>query len=176
MSDFIEELLVFMGVNAAVDSRTEGSNNRISLDNFIVQAEKVDILRPKPNCEYNERGFFGNKTFTANEKNISNVYLELYDYLIEKKIIKKKVQLTFYPTYTINADLIDESNLKRLININNADIPSSVKCYNIHYNKLSQLLKRYDYSIIYQFRNIGKAGKKIGKNGKNKKSCSIQET
>jgi hypothetical protein len=170
----MSELLEFVGITAA-DGAVEKSNNEIKFDNFITQGKDNNILTLKENCTITEPSLFGNKSFTMNNEYLFAIYMDLYDYLITKGIIIKQVKKaslwTWDNVHTINPNLIDESNLKKLINVNDKEFPNMLKCHTIDYKKLSNLLGSYKYKITDQVM-IAKGGKKrktkILKNSKKK--------
>ena len=125
-------------------------NQEIKFDDFIVKAKVADdaaktakktpILTLKKNIENckEKKGY-----------DLIEVYSNLYDYLVEKKIIDKKFSLFSFITFdsldTINKDLVSESKLRDLIKIHEINEKPNLKCYNIDCKALSTLLTDYKY-------------------------------
>jgi hypothetical protein len=127
------------------DKTIEVVNQEIKFDDFIVKAKIADDNSKTPiltfkkeikNCEKKE-GF-----------DLKQVYSDLYDYLVEKKIIDRKFSLFSFITFdsvdTINKDLAGEAKLKEL-KINEINEKPNLKCYNIDCKALSTLLTNYKY-------------------------------
>ena len=127
----------------------ETTGNQIKFDNFVQQAKDKGVLTKTDDCKAEQNGTLG----------IYNAYEELYAYLKYKKIIKSTAEaasiMTFETVDTINKDLIKESDIKRLVNKDNKDFPTSLKCYSIKHDKLSDLLEHYKYSATNEFKVIG---------------------
>jgi len=167
----MDYLFNILGITA-VDKVIEKSNNEIKFENFVKQANEKNIVTLIPECKDEQSsGWFSNSTPI-----IQDVYLGLYDYLVEKEIIKSKVQavsfITWDSVYTIDKTLIGLSKLKELIKKENTDFPKILKCYNINYNELSNLLEKYNYGVTDEIKLITKGGKrkKYKKKTKNKKT------
>ena len=82
--------------------------------------------------------------FAANIK-IDNDYFDLYGVLDNNNIIKKELSWgTFFTgssKYTVNPNVnIEPSSLEKIIKSN---MPDSLKCYNINYKELSNILKSH---------------------------------
>jgi len=151
------DFLFDMAEVEAVNKTAEGSNNEIKKDNFIEQATKLPILEEIPNCN--------------GKTNPDDMYLELYNYLILKKVITKKVGLatifTWDIIYTIDKSKLN--NLSTLLNRSNTDFPAALKCYNINYTKLTSFLTNYSYKTLDEY-------KRFHKGGKNKKTKKRRKT
>jgi len=59
--------------------------NTIDFDNFIYQAKNLEIITPNPNCKITIPGYLWNTITRANDYDIKDVYLSLYEYLVAKK-------------------------------------------------------------------------------------------
>jgi len=156
----------------------EKGNYEIMADNFILDAEKKSILTLKPDCKIEKPGWFGNNSYTIDDKFNKDAYLELYLYLAVKKIIIKKETNTWTwdYVYTVNKESIETNKLQDLIKKENNDFPNVLKCYEINYEELSNLLQKY--TVTKDENNKPKqGGKKKNKTNKrkNKKYTSTKK-
>lgn len=140
--DFFYSLFETVGETAVV----EGVNNEIKFTGFIVQGLKHNVLQKKQGiCKKNVKGWLYN-TESDDNTDIKDIYLGLYDHLIKKEIIMKKVGfLSIFSgdaIYTIDPSKIN--NIQQHIGI---DLPESMKCYSINYTNLENLLKNYNYNL-----------------------------
>lgn len=172
--DYMDNLLVFIGI-VAVDKALEESNNEIKFDNFIAQAKEKKILNLKDNCSIEQSGWFNNSNKNIDKNFDNDAYFDLYNYLIKKEVITKKVGkasiFTWDSIHTINEKLIEEIKLKELIKEGNADLPELLKCYTIDYQELHNLLEKYEYDGLDEVKLMVKKGG----NRKNRKIKTIQK-
>lgn len=156
----------FLGQMLAIEAGnrlTEKINNEIKFENFIGQGKEVGFLNVIKDCKHKVYGMSYKVDHTTN---IEPAYLDLYDYLVEKQIIKSKFGLetliTADKVHIVNPDksVLQPKNIKMLINPNNSDYPALLKCYDVDYNKLSNYLIKYEHASLNQFKVI-KGGKSL---------------
>jgi hypothetical protein len=156
----------FLGQMFAIEAGnrlTEKINNEIKFENFIGQGKEVGFLNVIKDCKHKVYGMSYKVDHTTN---IEPAYLDLYDYLVKKQIIKSKFGLetliTADQVHIVNPDksVLQPKNIKMLINPNNSDYPALLKCYHIDYNKLSNYLIKYEHASLNQFKVI-KGGKSL---------------
>ena len=145
--------VALMAGGIAANKAIEKTGNQIKFENFVQQAKDKGVLTKIDGCKPEQNGLFG-----ASFVGIDDAYLELYNYLIKKNIIKSTAGaaslVTFDSIDTINKDLIKESDVKRLVDKDNKDFPKSLKCYTIHHTKLSDFLEGYKYSATNELKVI----------------------
>lgn len=139
--EFFNSFFETVGETAVV----EGVNNEIKFTGFIVQGLKQNVLQKKQGiCKKNVKGWLYN-TESDDNTDIKDIYLGLYDHLIKKEIIKKKVGfLSIFSGDAIYT--IDPSKINNIQHIG-IDLPESMKCYSINYTNLENLLKNYKYNL-----------------------------
>ena len=157
----------------------EAKNNELTDINFVSQAIPKKLLTNKidndlKNC-INKKSMLMTDDF-INDNYLKGDYLMLYDYLVKNKIILKKFKkesvITLSYVYTVNKELLEKSDLKTLLDSNNADFPERLKCYNINYAELKKFLKDYVYSASDHLKVLvvkpkgGNRSKKQNKTGK----------
>jgi len=146
MGSFIQNA-AFVGEYKAA----EYLQNQIKLENFIINGKKDELIRLKPNCSIEIKGWFSSGTQQIDDKFLNGAYMELYDYLIKKKIINSRLGVaTFFTAdfiHTINKDLIEKNVLTEKLKDTNQDFPKLLKCYEINCDKLSNFLKKYTYGV-----------------------------
>jgi hypothetical protein len=139
-------------------------NQELKPENFINQDDdpkhpEDHILTKNSNCKESDK---------------NQAYYELYEYLVKKEIINRKLNVFFFfsglPTETINKELISKdilsntTTLTKLIKINEIDEKTNLQCYNINYTNLSKFLTNYTYEVNQAADEYAVVGK-IGKNG-----------
>jgi len=167
-------LFDFMATTAA-----ETANNEIKFESFIFQAKELEktkkIIDIKEGCKIETSGWFG-KTETEVNSVSNDVYLALYDYLVDKGIITKSVEsasfFTLESVYRLNKSSLEHfEKFKKSLSMN--DHPTILKCYTINYKNLHTFLKNYKHTITPVDIVVG--GKRrnktnCSKNRKNKKT------
>ncbi len=159
----------------------ETANNEINFESFIFQAENLEktkkILDIKKGCKIETSGWFGKTETEVNINSVpKDVYLALYDYLVDKGIITKSVEsasfFTLESVYRVNKSLI--VNFKKFKNsLPMNDHPTILNCYTINYKNLHTFLNSYKHTITPVDIVVG--GKRrnktnCSKNRKNKKT------
>lgn len=146
MTSFLAEMFAI----EAVAKGAEKINNEIKFENFIGQGKEIKILKARSKCKHNVYGF----SYNVVPMYIESAYLDLYDYLVKKEIIKQKIGyealITADQVHTVNPDkrVLEPKNIKKLINPSNPDYPALLKCYHIDYNKLSNYLLDYEHAVL----------------------------
>jgi hypothetical protein len=146
MASFLAEMFAI----EAVGKGAEKINNEIKFENFIGQGKEVKFIKLRSNCKHKVYGV----SYIVDPKYIESAYLDLYDYLIKKEIIKQKIGyetlITADQVHTVNPDkkVLEPKNIKKLINPANSDYPVLLKCYHIDYNKLSNYLINYEHAVL----------------------------
>jgi len=158
----MNDMVIGFGAVVAADKAIEKKYNELLFDNFLQQAPTKKILKLKLN------------TNNEQNNNVDNVYLTLYDYLIETKIIKKELKkeslIKWWYIYTIDKDKIDEKTLSTLLDVKNENYPPDLKNYTVNYKNLHDFLKKYEYKLTDEYDVIEKVMKKKG--GKRNKRFS----
>ena len=151
----IGNFLLFQAEAKAV----EGLGNELKFENFIEQGQRDNILVLKKDCSIEKIGWFG-RSLKIDDTFLNDSYLELFDYLVKKEIIKEKVGIQMFFTadyvYTINKDLVESKIIQEKIKSTNEDFPKILNCYNIHFDKLSKFLKNYIYNPLDDYKMIAK--------------------
>jgi len=106
---------------------------------FVDEAKAQRVLKIRADCKSEKMN-----EFAANIK-IDNDYFDLYNVLDNNNIIKKELSWgTFFTgsrKHTVNPEVnIEPRSLEKIIQ---ANMPASLKCYNIDYNTLSNILKSH---------------------------------
>lgn len=128
--------------------------NTIDFDNFIYQAKNLEIITPNPNCKITTPGYLWNTVTTANDYDIKDVYLSLYEYLVAKKVIVQSLGASSF----FSADykyIIDPQEVKSLT-LN--DVPNMLKCFTINIEKLKYFLTNYKQNYMDEV-NVLQGGK-----------------
>lgn len=139
------------GVNEGVNK----SDNRIAFDNFIHQAREMIILTYKKGCIKSWTGAPLDSASTS-----THYYNLLYDLLLDIKVIDSKLDavagyIEGMPyVYNINPKFVSESYIKTNCEkkIKESSKYSELKCLDINYKKLVQLLKNYKYGIVDKYK------------------------
>ena len=146
MASFLAEMFAI----EAVGQGAEKINNEIKFENFIAQGKEVEFLKARSKCKHKAFGM----SYIVDPKYIDSAYLDLYDYLIKKEIIKQKIGfetlITADQVHTVNPDknVLKPNNIKKLVNRNLEDYPELLECYHIDYNKLSDYLINYEHAVL----------------------------
>lgn len=161
--DLLEE--VGIAGEAAVQAKVaEKVNNEIKNSNFVVQGRKLGLLTLNPNCTIPQ--WFGNKKI--DESSEKNAYNDLFNYLVEKKIITSNVSFwsffTADKTYKIDPAIHNMPSLT--IDMKDPKISKLLSCYTVKTNELLQFLKDYDINKNYNAKDdetlvFGKGGKRV---------------
>jgi hypothetical protein len=146
MASFLAEMFAI----EAVGKGAEKINNEIKFENFVSQGKDVKFLKARSKCKHKAYGM----SYIVEPTYIESAYLDLYDYLIQKGIIKQKIGyealITADQVHTVNPDkrVLEPKYIKKLINPSNPDYPALLKCYHIDYNKLSNYLINYEHAVL----------------------------
>lgn len=142
-----------LGITAA-DTAIQQSENQILFENFIVLAEKQNLLAQNETCT---------------SKVDKDKYLDLYDALVDADIIVKKINtkslFTWSSSYVISNKIdLGEDNLRTILEKRKSTLyVELIKCYNIDYKKLSNLLLTYKYNPTDQLEILKTGGKRKNK-------------
>jgi hypothetical protein len=151
----IGNFLLFQAEAKAV----EGIGNELKFENFIEQGQRDNILVLKKDCSVEKIGWFGG-SLKIDDTFLNDSYLELFDYLVKKEIIKEKIGIQMFFTadyvYTINKDLVESKIIQEKIKSTNEDFPKILNCYTIQFDKLSKFLKNYQYNPLDDYKMIAK--------------------
>jgi hypothetical protein len=165
----MDNILGFFGIVAA-GAAVEKSQNQITFENFIVQAQSATILTYKKGCL---KGMFG-QPLDKLPYGIKPFYNILYDCLVSIGVIEKNIDkwsiITASSAHTVTKDiskLKSEYIQKMLENENSFDYQQLKNCFDIDFNKLTILLTNYNYDVSDQIVLL-KPGKKGGKKKKSR--------
>jgi len=138
--------------------------NTIDFDNFIHQAKNLEIIKSNPNCTTTTPGYLWNTITRANDYDIKDVYLSLYEYLVAKKVIVQSVGASSFfsadYTYTINQQEVKSLTLN--------GVPNMLKCFTINIEKLKDFLTNYKHNYMDEI-NVVRGGKSKKRKNQNKK-------
>lgn len=140
-----------LGVVTAADTAIQKTEQQITFENFVVQAQSKGILSQQNNC--------------PNQPSKDD-YLSLYDALVDAEIINKKATgwsfITLTSSYTISNTISKEPNdLETIMENRNSKYYVKLKpCFVVDWKKLSEFLKQYKYSPTDQFSILTGGGKK----------------
>jgi hypothetical protein len=132
----------------------ESLGNELTINNFIEQGKKDDILvlKKEKECHIEKKGWFGSVKTQIDDTFLNDSYALLFDYLVKKEIIKEKIGIQVYfttdYTYTINQEFIDSNIIEEKIKSTNEDFPKTLNCYKIHIDRLFNFLKKYKYDPL----------------------------
>lgn len=178
----MDHILGFFGI-VAVDTKIEKDANQISMENFVVQGQKINppIMSYKKGCLSD---FKNVKSDTAPYGLTNVAYGVLHDRLVKFDIINKKLVSSSFFTgtyrYTINNKAnMSSDNIKTLLNNYIKENPKDkdnelLNCFDINYNQLSIFLKNYSYGATDQFEILDIRGNKKG--GKQKSNPKRKAT
>ena len=158
LSDTLIQGLPFMMADASIEQ-----TRKVKFEVFIKKAKEQNILtlKDKP-CDVKSSFWSSKKTYIADDSNINDAYIELYNHLIKRGIIYDKPGLKSLingnKIYNVNTVLIEVEKLSDEIN---KDLPNLLKCFDINYKSLSDFIKSYRHNIL--------GGKKTNKLYKNKR-------
>lgn len=126
--------------------------NDLTINNFVEQGPRHNILVLKKDCSIEKKGWFGSFKTEINDSFLNDSYAVLFDYLVKKEIIKERMGIQVYFTtdyvYTINQEFIDSNIIEEKIKSTNEDFPKTLNCYNIDIDKLSNFFKKYKYNPL----------------------------
>lgn len=170
----MNEIFVFLGIEAA-GAAVEKTENQITFENFIVQAENTKRFNP-PILQYKKgclKGWFGKPLDEVPYGVMNGTYNMLYDCLVDVDIITKKLTkggiVTWGRSYRVSKDIpLGGNNIKALLEKkNSSDYQNVKKCFEINFETLSKLLTTYTYDPTDQVAILNP--KRGGKRRTNKK-------
>lgn len=174
----MEEILAFLGLGVAADVAVEKTENQITFDNFIVQAQNTKQFSP-PILKYKKgclKGWFGKPLDEVPYGVMNGTYNMLYDCLVDVDIITKKITkggiVTWGRSYRVSKTIpLDSNNIKALLEKKNSSDYQNVKeCFEINFETLSKLLTTYTYDPTDQIAILNpKRGGKNSSRRTNKK-------